>query len=486
MIAIVTSVAIVFSACKKINESTELGGGLIPPVDGINTFDTSLYNVQAFNDTFGLMTDSFRIDNSQEFFMGKINNDQFFGKTDARVFLELKPTIFPFSFGNSNPAKLFIDSVVLIMDYVETYGDTNIVQTVNVYEIDQNPSNKFNSDSLYLIRKEPVTYSSLLGSRTFAPKTLGDSIKALRDTTVNQMRIRLNNSFGSRLLSYDSTKTSINGAYANDSAFKSKLKGFAIRSMSTGNSLMGFNLNGVNTKLAIYYRNDTSSTATPKLDTTIRYFVFNRLNCASANYIQRDYTGSALAASVGGSVPDPAIYIQGIPGSFATIKIPDLATLSNRVIHRAELIIEQLYDVSDTILKPPTLLYLDAIDPTISANEKFRTIPYDVSFSSSGQFNLFDFGSFPSMSMDASGNKIRIWKFNLSRYIQHVLNGTQTLYDLRLHAPFAVSEQFGIPPGSDIRVQVNVNNTIAKGRVRLGGTNHPNQKIRLRLVYSKL
>lgn len=486
MIAIVTSVAILFSACKKINESTELGGSLIPPVDGINTFDTSLYNVQVFNDTFGLMTDSFRLDNSQEFFVGKINTDQFFGKTDARVFLELKPITFPFSFGNSNPSKLFIDSVVFIMDYVETYGDTNTVQSVNVYEIDQIPSNNFNSDSIYLIRKEPVTYSGLLGSRTFAPKILNDSVKALRDTTVNQLRIRLDNSFGSRLLSYDSIKTSINGAYANDSAFKTKFKGFAIRSMNTGNSLMGFNLNGVNTKLAIYYRNDTSSNATPKYDTTIRYFGFNGLNCASANYVQRDYVGSALAASVGGAVADQVIYIQATPGSFATIKIPDLATLSNRVIHRAELIIEQLYDISDSVLKPPPLLYLDAIDPTITANEKFRTIPYDVTFSNSGELNLFDYGSLPSMSTDVSGNNIRIWKFNLSRYVQHVLNGTLPLYDLRLHAPFTVSEQFGTPPGSDVRVQVSVNNSIAKGRVRLGGTNHPTQKIKLRLIYSKL
>ena len=37
-----STVAIVFSACRKINEATELGGGLIPPVDNINTFDTYL------------------------------------------------------------------------------------------------------------------------------------------------------------------------------------------------------------------------------------------------------------------------------------------------------------------------------------------------------------------------------------------------------------------------------------------------------------
>jgi hypothetical protein len=53
-IAIAASVTVLFSACRKINEATELGGGLIPPVDNITTFDTSI-TIQAFNDTLGQM-----------------------------------------------------------------------------------------------------------------------------------------------------------------------------------------------------------------------------------------------------------------------------------------------------------------------------------------------------------------------------------------------------------------------------------------------
>ncbi|MEO5947427.1 MAG: DUF4270 family protein [Chitinophagaceae bacterium] len=488
LIAIVATVAIVFSACRKINEATELGGGLIPPVDGINTFDT-LINVQAFNDTFGMATDSQRLDKNQEFFLGLINNDPFFGKTDARMFFELKPPSYPYSFGNV-PAKLLIDSVVLLMSYIETYGDTNTLQTVNVYEIDQNPSNNFRSDSNYLIRNEHFTYSNVLGSKTFAPKTLKDSVKAFRDTTANQLRIRLDNSFGTRLLSYDSVKTSLNGAYANDSAFKSKFKGFAVRSISSGNAIMGFNLNGVNTALAIYYRNDTSSTVTPKYETTVKYFPFSGSYCAAANYIKRDYTGKPVEAAVGGSVSDPIVYIQNTPGTFATIKIPDLPTIGNRLVHRAELIIEQLYDISDSTFRAPELLYLDASDPSIAATNKYRTIPYDLTIDNTGALNLLTFGSLPTITVDGAGNKIRVWKFNVSRYVQHILTGTQSLYDLRLFAPFSLLEQYGIPPGGDITIPVFINNTVAKGRVRLVGNNgvadtNP-RRMRLRIVYSKL
>ncbi|MEP6699811.1 MAG: DUF4270 family protein [Bacteroidota bacterium] len=478
---IIATVAILFSACKKINEATELGAGLIPPVDNINTFDTSI-SIQAFNDTFGLANDSQYLSRNEEFFLGRINTDPFFGKTDARLFLELKPLFYKFAFANSRPDSLHIDSVVLVLNYVETYGDSTVPQTVNVYEIDQ--SSDFRRDSFYLIRKNNFTYSNLLGSRTFTPQLLDDSVKAYRDTTKNQLRIRLNNSFGTRLLGYDSSAT---GAYFNDSIFRTKFKGFALQSMNTGEAVIGINLISNNTKLAIYYRYEKNL----KTDTTVAYFGFNGTSAsekdasAVANYIKRDYTGTPLAASVGGSNPDPIVYIQNSPGSFATIKIPDLANLSNRLIHRAELIVEQLYDPLDPVYKAPELLYLDAADPSITRNYKFRTIPYDLQYTPTG-FDLRSFGTIPQNGFDASGNKIKIWKFNLSRYVQHVLTHTQSLYELRLFAPFTLNESYGIPPGIDQVFPFFVNPTIVKGRVRLGGGNHPTQRMRLRLIYSKL
>jgi len=481
--AIVVAFALLFSSCKKINEATELGGDLIPLVDNITTFDT-LLTVQAFNDTFGLANDSQYLSKNEEFFLGKINSDPFFGQTDARIFLELKPPFYKYSFANSKPDSLYIDSVVLVLNYVETYGDTNAVQTIDVYKLDQ--STNFRSDTSYLIRKNDFIKSTLLGSRSLAPKTLNDSVKAYRDTTLNQLRVRLDNSFGAQLLSYDSISNTINGAYADDSAFRSKFKGFAIESRNTGNAIMGFDLTGVNTKLAIYYRYDKNL----KRDTTVSYFQFSPTFCAAANYVKRDYTGTPLESNLGGTLPDPIVYIQNSPGTFANIKIPAIASLNNRVIHRAELIVEQLYDISDSTFTAPDLLYLDAFDPTITSSYKYRTIPYDLAFTQTGGLNLGSFGSSPVNSVDGSGNKIRIWKFNISRYLQHILTGTQTLYDLRLLAPFSLNEKYGIPPGADITPTLFINPTIAKGRIRLVGNTGPldsnPHRMRLRIIYSKL
>ncbi len=480
--AIITIVAIVFSSCKKINEATELGGGLIPPVDNINTFDTAL-TVQAFQNVFGTGNDSVYLAKNDEYFLGKINNDPFFGKTDARLFLEFKPPFYKYYFLNK-PDSLKIDSIVLVLDYQGTYGDTNTAQTINVYELD--PTNKFKSDSSYLIRENTLSYSNLLGSRTFFPRSLKDSVKAFADTTSKQLRIKLNNSFGTRLLAYDSSGT---GAYGSDSLFGTKFRGFALQSMNTGNAVMSFNLAGANTKLAIYYKYNKGGPS--KFDTTVANFIFSG-SSAVANYIQRDYSGTPLFTALNnGPNPDPVLFIQNSPGTFANLKIPALSGLSNRVIHRAELIVEQLYDGSDTVFRTPDYLYLDASDPTIIANsQKFRTIPYDLSFTSTGSLNLGAFGCVPYMSVDGLGRQIKTWRFNISRYVQHVLTGTQKLYDLRLTAPFTLTEQFGIPPGTDQTTGVLVNSTIVKGRVRLVGNTGPLDtnpaRIRLRMVYSKL
>lgn len=480
----IASVAIIFTSCKKINEATELGGGLIPVIDNITTFDTSI-SVEGYNGLFTMANDTSRYYRGLTQYLGLITNDPLFGGSDARMFFELKSTNYPFVFMNSDPDSLRLDSIVLVLDYVETYGDTNVAQTVNVYEISQaGPAFKY--DSNYLVRKNDFVMGPQLGTRTFAPAVLNDSIKVYKDTTRNQLRIRLDDSFGRRLLDYD-TVPGANGAYTSDSAFRTKFKGFALQSVGGGNAVMGFNLGGGNTKLAIYY----NYTKNGKDDTTVHYFRFTTLS-AGANHVTRDHSFGEIAGVQGGASPDELLYLQNTPGAFADIKIPDFSQLSNRLLHRAELIVEQVYDPTDTVFGAPEYLFLDAYDPSIAAPKNpFRTIPYDFVFD--GQdYNRVSFGSTALRGTDPNGKSIRIWKFNLTRYLQHVLTGTSTLYDLRLFAPFDVEDQYGIPPNiPDITFSypygpLLVNPTIVKGRVRVGGGNHPTQKMRLRLIYSKI
>ena len=483
LIAIAATVAILFTACKKINESTTLGGDLIPPVDNITTFDTTL-TVYAYNDTFGLANDSQYLNAGEEQFLGLINSDPIFGKTDARMFLELKPTLYGF-YPFNRPDSVKIDSIVLVLGYLETYGDTNTAQSVKVYEL--NSANNFTRDSAYLIRLENFTYNTGFPlskpGQSFFPRNLKDSVKAFQDTSLNQLRIKLDTNLARRFFNYDTSN-----AYKTDSIFKTLFRGFALRSEGGGNAIMGFNLNDANTKLAIYYNNPKKGGG--GRDTSVTYFRFTSLS-ASANYVKRDYSGTPSLASINnGTASDPLVFIQNTPGTFATLKIPDLATMSNRVIHRAELIMEQQYDPSDTVFRTPDLLYLDAADPSISSNYKFRTIPYDLALSVSGAFDLVPFGSYPLQAVDAGGRLVKNWHFNITRYAQHILTHTQSLYDLRVLAPFSLNEKYGIPPGDDLTTTIFINPTIAKGRVRLTGNTGPADlnphRMRLRVIYSKL
>ena len=483
--AIFTSTLILFISCKKINESTTLGGDLIPVVDNITTFDTIL-TVEAYNDTFSVVTDTTKYNTSYTHYLGHIENDPFFGKTDAKLFLELLPPSAKYTFIN-RPDSLTIDSVVLVLDYVETYGDTLAPQTINVYEIPQ--SSNF-GDTSFTIRESNYEKGGLLGSKVVEPTLLNDSIKVYQDTTANQLRIRLDDAFGQRLLSYDTSGT--NNAYASDSTFRENFKGFALESVS-GNAIMGFNLEGTNTKLAIYYKDDNNSADPAKADTAVAYFSFaTNLSSVAANYIVRDYAGTPLAAASNGTtgMPDDLVYIQNTPGSFATIKIPGLSGLNNSVVHRAELIMEQVNDPSD-VLFPPTNLYLDAYDPSIST---FRTIPYDVAFDAQGNSNLTtSFGIIPVDTKDPLGNSIKSWRFNLTRYVQHVVNDTEPVYDFRLFAPLYIQEQYrpgGVGSSSFLTGNIPVNSQAGKGRVRLAGNTgaadtNP-QKMRLRIDYSKI
>jgi hypothetical protein len=182
------------------------------------------------------------------------------------------------------------------------------------------------------------------------------------------------------------------------------------------------------------------------------------------------------------------VYIQNSPGSFATLKIPGLSALNNRVVHRAELIAEQVYNIYDSIFPPPTYMYLDAYDPTIS---KYLMVPYDLVFDGTGNLNLGGFGVAPVNALDGAGNVIRTWHFNISRYVQHVVNDTEPVYDFRLFSPLFTYDQYRPTASSTATTQlVNINPTIARGRVRLAGNTGPldanPRRMRLRIVYSKL
>lgn len=481
------AIAIIFfiSACTKI-ESTTIGAGLIPPIDGIITLDTLLdVYTNTFIDPSG---DSSKVYKTDEHVIGVINNDPVFGKTNATLFLELKPTNFPFSLPNA--PTVTPDSAVLILSYRGVFGDTTIDQTWEVREL----SETLKGDTVYNTNKN-FTTSNLLGTSTVQIRRLRDSVNNRFEKATNQVRIKLSQSFATKLMkTFDSTA---GGAYVSDSLFKKAFKGFAVRPTlgSAGNALLRINLSDTNTKLALYYNYQVKDATR---DTAVSYFRFNDGSgfvsvAGNANYIKRDRNGAEVVQSLNTNKNDNFVFIQTMPGTFATIKIPGLRSFPNALIHRAELLTFQAPDVAPLpgfIFSAPRYMLLSGYD---SVN-KIKTNILNDFIVSGGTPNISTFGGFITEKDVTPYGIVKAYTFDLSRYVQGIVTRKDSSYTLRLSAPSNDTLRY-IPPypqpntSSIFYVVPSVANNLADGRVRLGGGGLPkdNQlRMRLRIVYSKL
>lgn len=135
--------------CTKI-DTTNIGAGLIPAVDNVHTFDTTMEVVAInfvpnanTNDT--LACDS--LDRHRHQVVGTISNgfDPLFGGTTAAMYFQILPTSFPYHFAARTKVNYSIpfdtlignqfDSVILQLNYKKTWGDSTVPQTLSIYQL---------------------------------------------------------------------------------------------------------------------------------------------------------------------------------------------------------------------------------------------------------------------------------------------------------------------------------------------------------------
>jgi hypothetical protein len=473
-IAVCATLVILFGQCTKIR-TTDIGSELIPTVDNILTFDTTLTvvsNNYIFGDSAVPSVGKDLAGNTPEHLLGFISDDPQFGKTEASIFMELKPPFFKYFFENVKDS-LFLDSVVLSIKWNSTWGDTVSNQKINVFELDD----ELRGDSIYYTNAS-FNYSNLLGSKTFSPQILRDSLFLFRQSLNNQLRIRLSDAFGKLLLSQDSATGK---PFSNDSAFRAFFKGFAIVPENPGvggNALMSFTPSDSNTNLSLYYKYIKDG----KLDTTKRSFVFkNVIPGGNANRIKRDHTGSQLADHLTSKpAGDSIAYIQAAPGTYNILRIPSVdgfkAVKGNVLVHLAELRMIQIpggANDNDNFLTPPPVVYIDFLDTISNIQFPFLTDAF-----SSGRFDPNSFGGVARNVVGLNGQVVTAYNFFITRYIQNMVTRNSPNFPIYLYSPYTV-------------VYTNLNlgfgvNRLALGRVKLGGGIHSSQKMTLRIIYSKI
>jgi hypothetical protein len=465
--------ALLFSQCTKI-KGTDIGAELLPIVDNIVTFDTTFDVITTTYVTPDSLTPRIGRDangNAGQYILGHISDDPQFGKTTASIFFELLPPAFPYFFQNTADS-LYLDSAVLCLRWTNTFGDTNAIQSINVHRI----SELIRVDTVYNTSKS-VRYGELIGSKTFAPKILDDSIYTFRQTRVNQLRIQLNNSFARSLLAFD---TSARSPYYNDTIFRDFFKGFALIPQTNGssaNALMSFAMSDTSTHLRIYYKYDKNGIR----DTTYRDFRFNSLYPgAGVNNVKRVYNGSEASLHIGDKPRgDSLVYLQAAPGTYALLQIPGLNEFKqkkgNVMVHLAKLSMEEVETPGrrPKLFGTPEFLYLEYLDTIKNAYSPLLSDAF-----LDGQFEPLYFGGLRKYVSDFNNNIYSSYNMNVTRYLQGIITRNNPNFKLKLFAPYALRYE-------DLLISFALNN-LARGNVVLGGGSHSTKKMKFRVIYSKL
>jgi hypothetical protein len=475
--------------CTKL-DTTDIGSDLLPAVDNVKTFDTIL-NI---NSTQGFFSDSSYISKADDYAVGAINNDPLFGRTNANIFMQLKPPFYPYYLGNSgdtiNGFGAGLDSIVLCLKYNGFWGDSSVPIHLEVREVND-PNFR---DSVY--RDNPTNYQPnytgvSIGSADVDVRTLGNYVKFTngRDSVRYQIRIKLSPSWAAQLYNSDSTANGPNNAFYSDSVYRRLYNGLAVIANGSGNGLIYANIADTATKIEIHYRRKNQG----KLDSV---YTSLRLNSTTFGTVPpSNAVDNIIRNRFGADISTPGTdehYLQAAPGTFVNLNIPGLAGLSNRIIHRAEIIVEQIpaNAMLDEALSAPNFLYMDLKDTGFN---KWKPVYYDLNTAQiydpdyktfipyiANPIDFQYFGGYRRSKNDQFGNLIKYYNFNISRYVQHLVTDHTYNYDFRMYAPFNLSYPQYSP------TLTPYGNNIAFGRVKIGSGSNANYRLRLRIVYSKL
>lgn len=344
------------TACK---ERTTVKPDLIPPVDGINTVEVKDFDITIQNSYF----DSLR---ANEYTypvvgLGRINNDLFFGKTAAGVYMQFVPPKDNFTFENLSQ----IDSVVLVMPYLNlAFGDTAVADLNNSLALKAHEITAgdfiFDATTIWYSPRQFQYNTSNWGTGNVTLKSLNDTLHlANGDTVSNILRLKLNNSFFSYINSFSPSDL------ASSAAFLSRFKGLFLGpdTLQNKNTLAYFALSGGSSSNVNYQRAHLAFYYHVSTDTLLKRAIFPYTDiCASSNNIIRNYTGYPAASFLNSTANRDSILIQGYPGFRTDITIKLDSKIPASIINKASLVITVLKTGDENRFNPPPQLIITKVN----------------------------------------------------------------------------------------------------------------------------
>lgn len=412
----------ILSACKEKDFSKSVDG--IPEVDNINTF---AWEADSFSINHNLIDTLITNDvNYPVATIGKIDQDPFFGKTNAGLYVQFSTSALDMKF----PAGLILDSTVLSIPYYIPalsptskifYGDTAKNLVFNVHRI--NEEFKFDKDKQYFAfdqlgyDAQPIAQKSFKLNEVFDTLTLADGVKV-----TNVLRIKLPQSFGQEIVNLDPEQ------YLKTAPdFQKYFPGFYIHAdqSSETNALAIFNISDGDraihpaAQILLYYHmpNDTVVTNT--------YFPFVHTNSAWFNSIKRDYTGVPAQQYLNAQNSD-SIIVQGAPGISSIIEIP-IDKIGDGIINKAQLTLTVNNVGGEHLYLPPNQIIVRGVND-IGENYNIADFVSGVGFTYIGGTSLVE---------EHNGNSVLRYKFNMPREVQRLKQEGKKVLRIRISAATA-------------------------------------------------
>ena len=385
--------SILFSSCAK--DPGKIGHIIQPEDSKLNVFFSDTSTIYGYSE----LLDSIRSDKLSVSAFGSLK-DPVFGGTTAGFYTQFILSLPGYDFGVERQ----LDSLVLKLAYVGSYGDTNIILTAHTYEMLENIDNQTAYFSNLQLDLNPIDYSNF----AFEPRP-NDSVVFQEDTLPALIRINLtdiNTSLGDKLLNIDSS-------YMESSEiFQEFFNGLFVQSQPVydDGAIVYFGLSSAYSSLSLYYRSKQSDTASEQ--DTLRYDYIITSTTASVNKYEHEYNtadqdfknqviyGDTLLGA-------QKFYAQGYGGVQSLIKIPHIrnwAQLGSIAINEAKLVLPGFSE--DQFFDAPGGMYL------LEASEDGLGIPL-IDSEEGGYY----FGGEYNESQNS-------YEFRITRYVQSLISDT--------------------------------------------------------------
>ncbi len=383
-----TFLFVLVAFCFSCKEQEDIGAEFLSEEDLLYVVFSDTSHIKAYS----VLDDSIATD-EKPYALAGAYQDPVFGDVTASFYTQIRLNAF-LENGLTN-----IDSAILTMVYANQYGDENASMLIGVYEM----TDTIDINNTYYSYDQKPYDVVAIGEKSFIPN-YEDSVIAGEDTLPPSLRIPLSQTFISKIENADASH------FNDHDLFGELINGFFITATpeSATGQIIYFDLMHTLSRITVYYKNDQNEQET---------FFFNlNSDCARFNHFEhngyQDATGNLKAQVLEGdsSLGDQTLYLQPTGGIQTIVRFPLITKWvenQNIAINKAELFIP--------------------VDESTIDEELFPVTPKVVVWGINDEGNEFILPDYNESTYDFGGSYLsseKAYKFNITRYIQNILNGT--------------------------------------------------------------